>query len=199
MDKQIVVMEETEASVLRKRIFEGLKHKHSTDQLLRKLLHEFDTRRGWAVLGYHSLWKALEEGLEREFGISSGYVYKLIKQAEVERVLEIDQPISGKALSQFAKLDTDRPAQKRAYESARQRGGIAGVSEKLAKSAVKHAYGSVTESVPGTETVTLCFDSTIELLERAIQQVVKRGGPTRVTVILADAVSELKEYQNEHA
>jgi transposase len=183
-------MEEQEAQQTRTRIFKGLKIRQQCDNTLRRLLHEFDKGRGWAALGYSSLWKSLEGGMETEFGITTSYIYKLIKQGEVERQLEIDEPISGKTLSQLAKVDESQ--RKAVYEKARRKSGIRGVTEKNAKAAIKEV---MSESDLTSEASALQWSDVIEELQEILSRIVKQGGPQKATILLADTINTLKEYQ----
>ena len=123
------------AAIRRTEIVDGFRAGMDNFNELATRIYEYDRDQCWADLGCTSLWGSLNDSVRHQFGTDSRAVLKL---RAMGRALAQGAPpsASGRALTQFAKLNHDPEKQKEAFKSARATAGADRVSEAVASKAV---------------------------------------------------------------
>lgn len=201
-----------EARSLHERILKGYKHKGATDMAIRHLLYAYNRGNGWAAMGYKNLWTAFEGRLKHEYDIGASMMYKLIKQGVAEDQVGIlpkaiggestgtrsrkhVQNLSGRALTQLAKLNDQPENQKKAFEKARLRAGNNPINETIVKAAIK-PFVTTPEEKPAR--LHLSGDhkgKVIAWVFNAHEEAVKMKAPARAVEHLALALKLLQIWK----
>ena len=213
-----------EARGLHERILKGYKHKGATDTAIRHLIYAYDRGSGWAAMGYKNMWKAFEGRLKHEYDIGASMMYKLIKQATAEDQLGIlpeaiggDSTgtrsrkhvlnLSGRALSQLAKLNAQPEDQKKAFEKARLRAGINPINEKLVRDAVKPFLTPPNPRDPKPKSAKEPFQritmaersfKIVRDLKHVIDECQRLNAPKEAVTRLELALTDLEPWKDDH-
>ena len=210
---QVEQMSVTDATALHERIINGFKGMRGADAKLRHLLYDFDKGQGWDAMGYGSLWDCFKNRLKHEFGVTPSWMCQLIGQATAEKQLEIapkeatkarlskhvtNLALSGRALSQLAKLNAQPEDQKKAFEKARLRAGINPINEKLVKDAVKPFLKPKEESLsPGMADPITKYErifNVVRDIRSSIRECKKLDAPEDVVPNLSAALKLLEPW-----